>query len=431
MEHLKRILYVSLAHIYSSLFIIYVPFIYLKKLKRSLKNSSYRQRWGERFAQTKLRLKSSIWIHSVSVGETVSAEPLVKELLKNFPNENFVITTTTPTGSDVVKNLYSKYDNVYNMYIPYDTIPFINSFFVKVNPKAFLIIETEIWPNILNKCFAENVPVVITNARLSRRSIRNYTKIPFGKDFLFKNISQINAQTEKDAKRFCSLGVDKEKITVTGNLKYNLITPENLEDKMLSIKQSINSRPVWIAGSTHQGEEEIILAAHKEVLITYPNCLLIIVPRHKERFQKVEKLIANKGFSYQKRSSSTNEIFNHTQIYLGDTMGELLHLYYISNITFVGGSLIDNGGHNLLEPAALAKPIISGTSLYNFSQISKELIRNRALIRVKNHTELAESIVKLLDNKEYSQQMSQGSLKTFEAHSDVLEKQYNNIVKFL
>lgn len=431
MEHLKKILYVSLAHIYSSLFIVSVPVLYLKKLKRSLKNINYRQRWGERFAQTKLRLKDCIWIHSVSVGETMAAEPLVKELLNRHPNENFVITTTTPTGSDVVKRLYGEYENVHHMYIPYDIMPFINSFFVKVNPKMLLIIETEIWPNILNKCFAEDIPVVITNARLSKKSMRNYTKIPFGKEFLFKNISQINAQTEKDAKRFCSLGVDKNKIFVTGNLKYSMITPENLESEMLSLKESLAGRPIWIAGSTHQGEEEIILNAHKEILKTLPQSLLIIVPRHKERFSKIEKLIANELFSYQKRSVYKNEIFDHTQVYLGDTMGELLHLYHISNIAFVGGSIIENGGHNLLEPAALAKPIVSGTSLYNFSQISKELTRNKALVRVKNHEDLAKNIINIFQDAKLFEQMSSGSLKTFEANSDVLEKQYNNIAKFL
>ncbi|MBK2357581.1 lipid IV(A) 3-deoxy-D-manno-octulosonic acid transferase [Francisella hispaniensis] len=431
MEHLKRFFYVFLAHIYSSMFITLIPILYLKKFKRSFKNINYRRRWAERFAQTQIRLNNSIWIHSVSVGEAVSAEPLVKELLKNFPNENFVITTTTPTGSDVVNNLYCKYQNVHHVYIPYDIIPFVNSFFAKTNPKIFIIVETEIWPNILNKCFAEKIPVIITNARLSKKSMRNYTKIPFAKEFLFKNISHINAQTEKDAKRFYSLGVDKNNISVTGNLKYNLITPENLENKMFSLKDSLRGRPIWIAGSTHQGEEEAILEAHKEILKTHPNCLLILVPRHKERFQKVEKLIAYNSLRYQKRSNLESQISNDTQVYLGDTMGELLHLYYISDITFVGGSLIDNGGHNLLEPAALAKPILSGLSLFNFSQISKELIRNKALVRVRNQQELANNILKILEDKQLLEQMSLGALKTFKAHSDVLEKQYNNIIRFL
>lgn len=431
MEHLKKLLYVFLAHVYSSLFIIYIPIIYLKKFKKSFKNTSYRRRWAERFAQTKLRLKDCIWIHSVSVGESLSAEPLVKELLKNYPNEKFVITTTTPTGSDVVKRLYKDNKNVYHMYIPYDIMPFVNSFFVKVNPKMLVIIETEIWPNILNKCFAEEIPVVITNARLSRRSMRNYTKIPFGNLFLFNKISQINAQTEKDAKRFCSLDVAKDRVSVTGNLKYNLITPDDLAENVLDLKASLASRPVWIAGSTHQGEEQIILAAHKEILKEYPDCILILVPRHKERFLEIEKLIFDQSFSYQKRSTCKNEIFSHTQVYLGDTMGELLQLYYISQICFVGGSLIENGGHNLLEPAALAKPILSGPSLYNFSQISKELSHNKALILVKNQQEITKNVLKLLENKELYQKMSSGALETFKAHSDVLEKQYNNITKFL
>lgn len=431
MSYFKRVIYNFLSHIYSCLFIIYIPIVYIKKLKKSLKNKNYRQRWAERFAQTQLRLNECIWIHSVSVGETLSAEPLIKKLLQEHPNEKFVLTTTTPTGSDAISRLYNSYPNIYHMYIPYDVKPFITSFFVKLNPKLFIIIETEIWPNMLNKCFEKGVPVIITNARLSRKSLRNYTKIPFGKDFLFNNFSHISAQTEKDAKRFCSLGVSKDKISITGNLKYSLITPKNLKEKVQKLVQSINNRPVWIAGSTHKGEEEIILNAHKQILKEKPNCLLILVPRHKERFIKVEKLISYEGFSYQKRSLYKDEIFSNSQVYLGDTMGELLHLYYIADITFVAGSLIDNGGHNLLEPAALKKPIISGLSLYNFSQISKALIKNKALKRVKDSQELATLIIELLNNKKELEAMASNSYKTFEAHSNVLEQQYKQINNFL
>ncbi|KEI34694.1 3-deoxy-D-manno-octulosonic-acid transferase [Francisella sp. W12-1067] len=431
MDYLKKITYRFLAYVYSSLFIVYIPILYVKKLKRSFKNIHYRQRWAERFAVTKTRLNNCIWIHSVSVGETLSAEPLVRKLILEYPNEKFVITTTTPTGSDVVKQLYGNCDNVYHMYIPYDVQPFINSFFAKLNPKFFIIIETEIWPNILQKCFDENIPVVITNARLSKKSMRNYTKIPFGKEFLFSKLSHINAQTEKDAKRFISLGVPKEKLTITGNLKYNLITPESLQKDMMGLKESIANRAVWVAGSTHQGEEEIILKAHLEILKLKPECLLIIVPRHKERFSKVEKLIAKHKLSFQKRSASKDSIQKQTQVYLGDTMGELIHLYHVSDITFVGGSLNNTGGHNLLEPAALAKPIISGSSLFNFSQISKDLIKNDALIIINSPDELANKVIELFDNTQILNTMSKNSYYTFKAHSNVLEKQYNLITKFL
>jgi 3-deoxy-D-manno-octulosonic-acid transferase len=210
-----------------------------------------------------------------------------------------------------------------------------------------------------------------------------------------------------------------------------MIRPENLEEKIIHLKESIKNRPIWIAASTHQGEEEVVLQAHKEILKTLPNCLLIIVPRHKERFIKVEKIILNNHLSLQKRSSFKNEIHSHTQVYLGDTMGELLYLYYVSDITFVGGTLIDNGGHNLLEPAALKKPIISGTSLYNFSQISKALIKNKALKRVKNSDELATEVSNLFNEPKILQEMADNSYKTFAAHNNVLDQQYNEIIKFL
>lgn len=431
MDNIRKIIYSLLTHLYSSLFLVYIPVVYLKKLKRSLKNDQYRLRWAERFAKTSLRLKDSIWIHSVSVGESLSAEPLVRKLLENFPDENFIITTTTPTGSDVIKRLYNDHKNVHHMYIPYDVKPFINSFFAKLNPKLFIVIETEIWPNILSKCFSTNVPVVITNARLSKRSLRNYKKVPFGDKMLFSKISHICTQTEKDTKRFISLGVDKDNISTTGNLKYNLITPENLNEQTNQLKKSISNRFVWIAGSTHSGEEEIILEAHKKILKTNPNCLLIIVPRHKERFCEVEKVILNNNLALQKRSSTKDEVYSHTQVYLGDTMGELLQLYFVSDTTFMGGTLIDNGGHNLLEPAALKKPIISGTSLYNFSQISKSLIRNKALIRVRNSSELANAITALMNDDQKRAELANNSYKTFKAHGNVLDLQYNEIIKFL
>ncbi|AXA34406.1 lipid IV(A) 3-deoxy-D-manno-octulosonic acid transferase [Francisella adeliensis] len=431
MDNIKKIIYNILTHLYSSLFLVYIPIVYLKKLKRSLNNNQYRLRWSERFAITPLRLKDSIWIHSVSVGESLSAEPLVRKLLNDFPNENIVITTTTPTGSDVIRRLYDNHKNVHHMYIPYDVKPFINSFFAKVDPKLFIVIETEIWPNILGKCFAEDIPVVITNARLSKKSLRNYKKIPFGGEMLFSKVSHICTQTEKDTKRFLSLGVQKDKVSTTGNLKYNLVTPKDLANQTHSLKESIKHRAVWVAGSTHSGEESIILEAHKEILKTNPDCLLIIVPRHKERFCNVEKIISNNNLTLQKRSSNKEEIDEKTQVYLGDTMGELLQLYFIADITFMGGTLIDNGGHNLLEPAALRKPIISGTSLYNFSQISKALIRNKALIRVRNSQELATNISNLIKDKQKCSELADNSYKTFQAHGDVLDLQYNQITKFL
>ena len=400
-------------------------------MKRSLKNTNYRKRWSERFGDTDLRLKSSIWIHSVSVGESVSAEPLVKKILQEYPDENIVITTTTPTGSDVVEKLYSKYPNVHHTYIPYDIRGFILSFITRINPRIFIIIETEIWPNILSRCFENKIPVVISNARLSKRSFRRYSFFPFAKENLFGKISHISAQSQKDAKRFCKLSVAQENISVTGNLKYSMEIPESVYSNVSTLEQSISDRPVWTVGSTHKGEEEIILEAHKQILKEIPNCLLILVPRHKERFNKVSKLITDNGFTQERRSLSNDSINSETQVYLGDSMGELLGLYSIADITFVGGSLIKNGGHNVLEPAALKKAVISGPSLHNFSDIANCLKKENALNIVNNDRELAELVITLIKDKELLKKFSDNSYTAFMKNNDVVDKQFEPIKNIL
>lgn len=431
MSKLSKIFYNIFIYIYSGLFTAYIPIVYIKKLKRSLKNKLYRKRWSERFGNTKLRLKNSIWIHSVSVGESLSAEPLVKKLLEKNPSRHFVITTTTPTGSDIVKELYKDYKNVYHTYIPYDTKSFVAQFMARVNPKIFIIIETEIWPSILNKCFKEEIPVIISNARLSYRSFRRYMKIPFASDNLFNRISHISAQTHKDAKRFATLGVNKNNITVTGNLKYSLKIPANIEKETKEIKESINNRPTWIAASTHRGEEEIILKAHEIILNIIPTCLLILVPRHKERFNEVSGIINNYSLTQQRRTKSKSYISNETQVYLGDTMGELLNLYFLADVAFVGGSLVNNGGHNFLEPAALSKAVVTGPSLFNFRAIAESFKKFHALNIINTDQELFKIITSLLNDRDLLEKNSTAAYKAFKQNNNVVDKQFKEIQKFL
>ena len=431
MDYWKRLASRVLPYIYSCIFITYIPIVYITKVKKSLKNKHYRNRWAERLGVTHLRLKDCIWIHSVSVGETLAAEPLVKKLMKEFPNERFVITTTTPTGSDAVLRLYKGCDNLYHMYIPYDVKPFINSFFVKLNPKMLVIVETEIWPNILCKCFTENIPVVVTNARLSKRSMTRYSKIPLSKEFFFNLLAHVSAQTDVDAERYRKLGVLEENVSVTGNIKYNMIVPKDLQESTQELVNNIQNRPIWVAGSTHEGEEDIILRAHKKILEIKPDCLLILVPRHKERFNKVSRLISDYNLEYKRRSDAGNSLSDSTQVYLGDTMGELMRMYYVSDITFVGGSAVSHGGHNLLEPASLAKPIISGKNLKNFIEIADSLTKNDALEIATTSSEIADKVIEIFDNPVMLKKLSENSIKTFKSNEHVLDLQYQEIAKLL
>jgi 3-deoxy-D-manno-octulosonic-acid transferase len=431
MDYWKRLAAKVLPYIYSCIFIIYIPIVYLTKVKKSLKNKHYRDRWAERLGITPLRLKDCIWFHSVSVGETLAAEPLVRKLMEDFPEERIVITTTTPTGSDAVLRLYKGYDNIYHTYIPYDVKPFINSFFVKLNPQMLVIVETEIWPNILCKCFAEDIPVIITNARLSKRSMTRYSKIPLSKEYFFNLLAHVSAQDPIDAERYKELGVLEENVSVTGNIKYNMIVPADLQEKTQELVGNIKGRPVWVAGSTHDGEENVILEAHKKILKIKPDCLLILVPRHKERFNKVSALITEHGLEHQRRKESGNSLSDSTQVYLADTMGELMQMYYVADITFVAGSVISKGGHNMLEPASLAKPVISGKNLKNFVEIAKSLTKNDALEIATTSSEIADKVIEIFDNPAMLKKLSENSLKTFKSNEHVLDLQYKEIAKLL
>jgi len=419
-------------YVYSSGFLVALPFIYSKKIIWSLfKNKDYRYRWNERFGNVKLNLKSAIWIHSVSVGESIAVAPLIKKALKKYPKDNFVVTTMTTTGSNVVQKLYTDYDNVYHSYIPYDIKEFVDKFVDRINPKVLIIMETELWPNVINSCFKRDIPVILTNARLSYKSFRGYRKFDFATQAMIQQISHINAQSKKDAKRFANLDVKKSKITVTGNLKYDLDIPSECTKKAFEVKENLHGRPVWIAASTHKGEDEVVLKAHQLIIEKIPNMLLILVPRHDARFNYVYKLIDNYVLTKERKSEVNNIICDATQVYLVDCIGELLTFYGVANVVFVGGSLVDNGGHNLLEPAALSKPIITGESLFNFYDISNELSKRNALVRVRSHQELASKVLEIISDKALAKELAVNAFNVFNKNTKVADNQLKEIEKFL
>ena len=422
-------IYTLIRFIYSFLFCVSLPFLIIKKLVRSRKNKGYRKRIHELFGFTPFKLKNSIWIHSVSMGESIAIAPLVKKLALSYPNKNFVITTMTLTGSLHVQKLYRDFTNVKHSYIPYDIPCLLKIFIKRVNPIICIIMETEIWPNLLAVCARKSITTIVTNARLSQKSANGYARIRFISHKMLNQISHISAQSDSDAKRFLALGIPLSKISVDGNIKYDFLIKSNLTHSNKLLRNTFTKKHIWIAASTHQGEDEIILKAHEMLLKKIPESLLILVPRHPERFDQVAKLIKNYPLNYSRRS--LNESKKNIDVYLADTLGEMIQLYSISDIAFVGGSFVNNGGHNMLEPAALGKPILSGTSTFNFTEVTKELQAYRALTLINNSNELTDTLQRLFNNPNIAKKQGDAALAVFNKNKGALDKQFSIIKGFL
>jgi 3-deoxy-D-manno-octulosonic-acid transferase len=355
--------------LYSTLLYLLTPLVFLRLWLRGRKAPEYRKRWSERFGHTPpFSDKPRIWVHAVSVGETIASAPLVNTLLEHYPEHAVLVTTMTPTGSAQVKRLFA--DRVEHVYLPYDLPHCLARFLRAAKPDALIVMETELWPNLFAACIKRDVPVAVVNARLSERSFKGYQRIKS----LFKDVLpyiRILAQGEKDAERFSALGVPNEHLLVMGNLKFDQVVPGEAVEKGQQLRAELApGRPVWIAASTHAGEDEQILAAHK--LLHDTNALLILVPRHPERFDEVASLVERSGFISQRRSEGEKDR-NNLQVYVGDTLGELMMLFAASDVAFVGGSLVETGGHNPLEPAALGLPVITGPHWFNFAGVFPEL----------------------------------------------------------
>lgn len=398
-------------YLYNLLFYLILPFILLRLLWRSYQSPGYRHRIAERFGFINFSTTvKPVWVHAVSFGEAKLATILVENLLKLHPEIPFVVTTMTVTGSEQIrKNLGPQ---VFHSYIPYDYPAAIKRFLNKLNPRLVIIMETELWPNVLHYCGQQNIPVLIANARLAERSIRGYQRINFFIRPMLQHITKVLAQSTADAERFVKLGIDKNKVSVVGNIKFDITPPKNSVTK---------NRLTWIAASTHHGEDEIILKAFAKIREQLPEVLLILVPRHPERFDEVALLCQRSAFKISRRSENKN-ITANIDIFLGDTMGELWKFYATADVAFVGGSLIPQGGHNLLEPAALGLPIITGSYLANFKQVAELLQQADALNIVDNAQQLADEVIKLLQNPELRQQQGQQAKTVVETNRGALEK---------
>ncbi len=407
-------------HLYSTLLYLLAPLQFIKLWRRGKKLPAYRQRWAERLALFPAPPKHRrIWLHAVSVGETIAAAPLAERLLQQYPDHKLLFTTTTPTGSEQVQKLFG--DRVEHYYFPYDLPDVIRRFLDKTRPELLIVMETELWPNCFHHCKKRNIPIIIANARISPDAFASYRKIHWFIKNTLKNVTHIAAQSETDRQRFIELGASAKIVKNVGNLKYDIKPDQSQIDAGRKLRKAIGkNRPVWIAASTHEGEEEICIRAHKEIRKTLKDALLILVPRHPERFEAVAQLCKASKMPV-KRRSKTERPNDQTAIYLGDTMGELMLLYAASDIAFVGGSFNDTGGHNPLEPAIIGLPVLSGPTIHNFDEPYQALTK-AGNAKILNHRgELAPTVIELLTKKDLRKQKGENGIQVIEQSRGALD----------
>ena len=403
--------------IYTSMLTLAMPWAKKRMMREKVNELSERQRAGHISPFE----KPVIWAHCASMGEVLAAEPLLKALLERHPDKQLVVTTMTATGALQVRQ---RLPQARHYLVPLD-LPWNTQRFVKtLKPLVGIIFETEIWPNLIHSCHQAGVPLIIANGRLSPEAFVSYKKIrPLIADAL-KKVTCLAAKSDTDAERFIRLGFPMARVEVTGSIKFDLQLPTNVAEQLTALKESLSwgDRPVWIAASTHEGEDLPLLLAHQQVLVQQPNALLILVPRHPQRFDAVAKLITDQGLSLARRSLD-EPVAITTQVYLGDTLGEMLLLYALADLAFVAGSLEPIGGHNLLEPAAVGVPVITGPHLQNFSELAELLRQVGALKEVEKAAELPQVLHSLWQSKSTSQAMSTAGKRVVDANRGAMHKQ--------
>lgn len=412
---MNRFLYSTILYLLSPLLVVYLAF-------RAIKSPDYRGRWGERFGLTRLN-STDLLVHSVSMGETLAAIPLIRLIMQSHPELSITVTTTSPTGSAEVRKAFG--DSVQHCYLPFDLPWCVGRFLRQVSPKSCIIMETELWPNLVALAAKRSVRLMLANARLSAKSAAQYAKRPKLSRPMLQRLDVIAVQTRVEAQRFIELGVSQDRVTVCGSLKFDLsITPERLANaKQLRQAWGRETSPIWVAGSVHPGEFDAMLTAHRQLLAQWPDALLIIAPRHPEQFSAVAEVVASQGFESVRRSGNL-PVTATTQVLVGDTMGELLTFYGAADQAFVGGTLITNGGHNPLEPVAMGVPVMVGPNHWDFAQITQMLADAGGLRVVASADELAANLIEYFAKPELRLQAVNAGLAVVKANRGALQRQF-------
>ena len=404
--------------IYTLLLYLGLPIAILKLVVKERKSPFWKVKLKNQLGFVTKTASKAIWVHCVSVGEFNAARPLIDRLLDIYPEHRLAITTTTITGAEAVRNHYK--NRVMHYFFPFDLPSIVGPFINKINPVACILLETEIWPNLINNLNKKAIPVMLVNARLSERSLNKYQKI--SSNLVQKTINQltlIGSQNERSSERFLSLGVSPDKVVTVGNLKFDSKEKDNPSTTQ-SLQQMIGQRRVVVFASTREGEEKKIIQSYVNLKDKF-DALLIIVPRHPERFDEVFNLIVDSSLKVKRRSDGLG-CDESTEVLLGDSMGELLSYYSVCDIAFIGGSLIDTGGQNMLEAAALSKPILFGPSVFNFEQIAQLLLEKGASIQVDDADGLMKTISSLLLDDAKRKELGENAKNLLEKHRGAVDR---------
>ena len=408
-----------------------LPVILIRLLWLSLRIPGYRRNWSGRFGYGPENVSEEkiIWIHAVSVGEVKAASRLILAVETALPDYRIVVSTTTPTGKITLQKEFG--DRVSHFYIAYDVPLFVRRMLQRLKPAICVLMETEIWPNLYHQCNSQNIPLLIANARLSGSSFRGYQKLAGLTQTTLQHVNLVLAQSAADAERFIALGCAAERVEVTGNLKFDLSTDlVSVPGLLEPFNKVVEGRFTWIAASTHEGEEEIILAAHEKLISMAGNALLIIAPRHPQRFDKVAALCSQHRF-VTKRISEISDESQDIEVVLVDSIGELQKIFPLAKIAFVGGSLVPAGGHNMLEPASMGLPVLSGPAFQNFLEIAELLEKSGAMQVVNDRDSLVEALSGLMDDERLRESMGEKGRQVVKTHSGASQKTIKHIQAML
>lgn len=407
--------------LYSLALYLLSPLTLYHLVSRGFRVREYFRRWDERYAAYGTQPgRPCVWLHAVSVGEVNASAPLVNALLRQRPDIGWVVTTITPTGSERVRALWG--DRVRHVYLPYDLPGSMDRFLLHFRPSLALIMETELWPNMLFGCRDLGIPVYIVNARLSARSLRGYRMLRPLVGRALRTVAGVAAQSDDDARRYRVLGARAGQVQVLGNLKYDMAVPANLDDFVAAFTAALGQeRPVWIAASTHEGEEADVIALHRRLRARRPGLLLLWAPRHPERFARVQAMAAEAGWQVATRQHDRWPRAGH-DVFVVDTLGELMPFYACAQVAFVGGSLQPVGGHNLLEPAATGTAVVTGPHLHNFAGISRHMAQAGALRIGADATAVGDHLDALLDDAGARRAMAAAGIQLLERNRGTLRR---------
>ncbi|OMH28008.1 3-deoxy-D-manno-octulosonic acid transferase [Motiliproteus sp. MSK22-1] len=425
--------------VYRFLLCLLIPLaLYLaKRIDRQSGQSRFKERFGffpasSLGGQAKpLFFSKPLWIHAASVGEAKAAGLLIEALKSQGYDGSFVVTTTTATGADAIAPFLTENDQ--QLYAPYDLPIVVRRTLKQIRPSLLIVLEVEIWPTLWRQCHQQGVGIVMANARLSERSLRRYQG--WFSDLWAQTLqygSLVMAQSEAVADRYKALGVAEQRLRITGNLKFSQQTDSSIRDQGKGLRKRLGvSRPVWLAASTHETEEQIVLDCHRKLLSIYPDLLLVIVPRHPQRFDEVAELCQQSGLNWSRRSGGEETVKPEVQVYLGDTLGELLQFYAAVDLSWVAGSFVNVGGHNILEPAAYGCPIIVGPEMRNFADFMEEFLAQRAALQVQDSQQLYQAVQQMLESSEQRLSYRNNAQALLVKHQQAASNQAREVLRVL